>query len=369
MPAKDSGTLKAIIESQKDKLAMVLPKHLTPDRLMRVVLVAVSKSRELQECSIGSILQCVMTGAQLGLDCSGVLGSAYMVPFFNSKTNQKEAQFIPGYRGLIDLARRSGEIEDIYAHCVYRDDAFHLELGAKTELRHTPNLEVPRLDENIVGAYMVAYLKGSDRPHIEFVPRQDIDKVRASSKAGKFGPWKDWFAEMCRKTAVRRGIKYLPMSVELAEAAQLDDTQFDRTPVIAASTRNAGLESQLTSRPVSEGQILEPAEDAGEQLDAQQADDVPAEEPAPESPEQQVARQEVADALSQDWDAARRVLIDAGAKVTKSAVAAKGIDAWTKLHAPKANGDLLPVERRRELYDAITEGRFDFGTGAIVAAG
>src|SRR6185503_17866365 len=140
-------TLKNVVEMQRDKLAMVLPKHLSPERLMRVVLVAVSKSKDLQECSINSILQCVMTGAQLGLDCSGVLGSAYMVPFWNSKVQAYEAVFIPGYRGLVDLARRTGEIEDIYAHVVYQDDVFDYELGAEPRLIHKPSATGTRQDK------------------------------------------------------------------------------------------------------------------------------------------------------------------------------------------------------------------------------
>lgn len=268
--ATDTGTLKALMEAQAEKLRMVLPKHLSPDRLMRVVLVAVSKSELLQKCSISSILQCVMTSAQLGLDCSGVLGSAYMVPFWNKNLSCYEAQLIPGYRGLIDLARRSGEIEDINAHCVYSGDEFDLELGAEPKLRHKPDYNATRTDSDIVGAYMVAYLKGNTRPHIEFVPRSDIDKVRGASKAGQRGPWVDWFAEMCRKTAVKRGIKYLPMSVELAEAVTLDNDAIERTEVLSAQTnptRGAdAILNRITSRPVSEGQTLV-NEETGEVID------------------------------------------------------------------------------------------------------
>lgn len=267
--------LKSVVESQREKLAMVLPKHLTPERLMRVVLVAVSKSRDLQECSINSILQCVMTGAQLGLDCSGVLGSAYMVPFFNKNTGMKEAQFIPGYRGLIDLARRSGQIEDIVAHCVYKGDEFRLELGGDPKLIHVPDLSADRSDDNIIGAYMVARLKGNTFPHYEFVPRSDIEKVRKSSKASGRGPWVDWFAEMCRKTAIRRGIKYLPMSVELSSALELDDrANAIETHVVAAETgsRTQGVLNKITSRGTSEHQSFEPIPGAEQEVDRQQSD-------------------------------------------------------------------------------------------------
>lgn len=277
--ASDTSTLKGMLDASREKLQAVIPRHLNPDRLMRVALVAVSRSTLLQECTVSSILQCVMTGAQLGLDCSGVLGSAYMVPFWNGKAKVREAVFMPGFRGLIDLARRSGEIEDINAHCVYKDDEFDLELGAVPLLKHKPSFESERRDEDIVGAYMVAYLKGNSRPHIEFMPRQDIEKIRRGSKAAfdrdgnPTGPWRDWFPEMCRKSVVKRGIKYLPVSVELTEAISLDNTANDTieaTQVHSASTgagRTEKLLSKVTQRPVSEGQTFDPSPDAGGSID------------------------------------------------------------------------------------------------------
>jgi recombination protein RecT len=272
-PASDSGQLKSLLNASKDRLAEVLPKHLNPDRMMRVALAAIGKSELLQKCTIGSILQCVMTGGQLGLDCSGVLGSAYMVPFWNSKINSYEAVFIPGYRGLIDLARRSKEIDDISANVVYSGDVFEFELGATPRLKHVPNFTAERRDEDIVGAYMVAFLRGNERPHIEFMTRGDIEKTRASSK-GAFdkagnakGPWRDWFSEMCRKSVVRRGIKYLPMSVEVADALLADDAAETRTEVFSASTpeRTGNLAQKLSAPTIR----YEPSDEAAEAIDAE----------------------------------------------------------------------------------------------------
>ena len=277
-PASDSGQLKSLLNASKDRLADVLPKHLTADRMMRVALGAVGKSELLQKCTIGSILQCVMTGGQLGLDCSGVLGSAYMVPFWNSKINSYEAVFIPGYRGLIDLARRSKEIDDISANVVYSGDVFEFELGATPRLKHVPNFTAERRDEDIVGAYMVAFLRGNERPHIEFMTRADIEKTRNSSKAAfdkqghAKGPWRDWFSEMCRKSVVRRGIKYLPMSVEVADALLADDAAETRTEVFSASTgpeRTGNLAQKLSAPTIRYEPNYEPSDEAGEAIDAE----------------------------------------------------------------------------------------------------
>jgi recombinational DNA repair protein RecT len=195
---------------------------------------------------------------------------------------------------LIELARRSGQIADISAHVVYADDLLELEFGADPKLIHVPNFNSDRTDDRIVGAYMVARLKDTTMPHIEFVPRADIDKIRSASKGawtkdGKpIGPWRDHFAEMCRKTAVRRGVKYLPVSIELAEAIQHDDAGFERTQVFSASTgqpesRTESVLSKITSRPISENQTFEPAPEAvaqAEGVDAETGEVMPNAEPA-----------------------------------------------------------------------------------------
>lgn len=397
--AADTSTLKGMLDASRDKLAAVIPRHLNPEKLMRVAIVAVSRSELLQKCTVSSILKCVMTGGQLGLDCSGVLGSAYMVPFYNSKINAYEATFIPGYRGLIDLARRTGEIEDIYAHPVFKEDDFDLELGAEPRLVHKPNLKVTRRDADIVGVYMVAFLKGNKRPHVEFMPIDDVLKIRNGSKGylkdeyqngrktGRkipSGPWHEHFSEMVRKTVVRRGVKYLPMSVELSEAIQLDDAGNDETRVISASTGDRpALMGRLTQKPVSEGQTLEPTAEAiadaeasmvesnGDEGDAPPTDDG---KPEPDTSGDATRPPEdseiLAQALSQPWEDARRVLIDAA--VDKGGytqtVAVKIVDAHVAATlGQKGKESNVTLAQRTTLYHALCESRVQPG-GAILPA-
>ena len=223
--------LKDMLEKARPSLEMVLPKHLTPDRLLKVVLVAISRTPLLQQCTADSIVKSVMTSGQLGLDCSGVLGSAYLVPYWSSKQSAYEAQLVIGYRGLIDLARRSGEIETIEARLVYAEDRFEIEYGTSERIVHVPNFDVDQIDDprekngnTIRGAYMVARLKGCTLPQVEYMSRGQLDRVRDGSKAAfdkqgnLTGIWLNHFAEMCRKTVIRRGVKYLPVSVEFADA-------------------------------------------------------------------------------------------------------------------------------------------------------
>lgn len=216
-----ANNIRALIEHSKPKLAEVMPRHLTPERLTRVAIAAITRTPKLLECTPASLLQSVMQAAELGLEPGSALGEAYLVPFYDNKQKAMMCQLIPGYRGLIALARRSGQIEDIEAHVVREGDIFHMSKGIDQVLEHVPNF-----DGNEPAAlrlvYAMAWLKGSKRPHVEVMTRAEIDKIKAKSKAKDFGPWVDHYDEMARKTVVRRLVKYLPMSVEMARAHEIE---------------------------------------------------------------------------------------------------------------------------------------------------
>ena len=274
-PVGNKGGIQRLLESpaMMESIRTVLPRHLTPTRVVKMVLIAASRQPRLLECTGESICKAVITASELGLDCSGTLGSGYMVPYRNNKKNVYEAQFIPGYRGLIDLARRGGEVQDISAHVVYRQDEFEFELGTNPTLRHKPYIGADR-DEGkkaIIGAYMTAKLKDTPDLKIEFMTISQIEGIRKRSKAKDDGPWVTDYAEMCRKTVVRRGCKYLPLSVELEKALRVDDEQFvgsgvtdliDPPPVAPPPRR---LSERKTQTP--------PAQDAEEPPTEQQEDE------------------------------------------------------------------------------------------------
>lgn len=215
-------TFKQLFDKAKPSLAMVAPKHITPDRMIKVALVAISRTPKLMECSPESILKSFMQAGELGLDVGGALGHAYLVPFYNNQAKRMEAQFIVGYRGLIDLARRSGQIDSIEARVVYERDFFDCDYGLDPKLIHRPCMTGDR--GKIIAAYAVARIKGCDRPQLELMTIDEIQAIRARSKAGNSGPWVSDFSEMSRKTVVRRLCKYLPLSVEMAQALDVTDT-------------------------------------------------------------------------------------------------------------------------------------------------
>lgn len=209
------ANLRGLLEQSKGKLAEVMPRHLTADRLMRVALAACTRTPALLKCSQASILQSIMQAAQLGLEPGSALGEAYLVPY------RETCQLIVGYRGLISLARRSGQIASIEAHAVHAKDKFTCRYGLDSILEHEPDWsEDPGA---MVAVYAVARLKDG-AVQVEVMTKAQVDGIRKRSMASGSGPWVSDYEEMARKTVVRRLCKYLPLSIELADAIEREET-------------------------------------------------------------------------------------------------------------------------------------------------
>ena len=210
---------RGFLEKQKSQLAAALPKHVSPDRMIRLACTEFAKNPLLQKCTPVSVFGAIIQASQLGLEI-GVLGQAYLVPYRNTKNNTYEAQFIPGYKGLIGLARRSGEVTSIETNIVYANDRFDLKLGLDTSVEHVPTLDGDRGAPRLV--YGVAKFRDGGH-HFEWMTMGDVNKIRARSKASSNGPWVTDYEQMVRKTVIRRMANYLPMSIELQQAIQISD--------------------------------------------------------------------------------------------------------------------------------------------------
>lgn len=229
-----AGTVLALLSGQdtRTRLAEVATRHLTPEKLLRLVTSEIRRVPDLGKCSSQSLLLAVMNMARLGLEPGGALGHCYLVPF-RDKDRGLECQLIIGWRGLVALARRSGVIRRLEAHPVHANDLFVCEFGTDPKLIHTPALAGERGE--IVAAYAVAQLADGAK-QVEVMTRAEIDKVRASAKSRNSPAWSDWFSEMARKTVVRRLCKYLPLTAEAAdpmrEALEIDNEDFEEPVVI-----------------------------------------------------------------------------------------------------------------------------------------
>lgn len=223
VPAKDKpkGILTMLTGKEfKEQLAIAVPKAMNAERLVRIVLTECRKVPGLRQTTPDSFLGAVLQCAQLGLEPGSALGHCYLLPYWNSKEGVKNCQLIIGYRGMIDLARRSGQIVSICAYTVHEKDHFEWRLGLDPDIQHVPSPEADRGKMTYV--YAVAKLKGGG-VQFEVMSRAEVEKVRKQSKAGSSGPWVTHFDEMAKKTVIRRLFKYLPVSIEAARAVEVDE--------------------------------------------------------------------------------------------------------------------------------------------------
>lgn len=222
-------TFKHLFESDnfQRSLKQTLPRHLDPQKIIRVTLAAFQTTPKLLECTPESVVLSLLRAASMGLEPDGgPLGQGYLVPFWSSKNRRNECQFIPGYRGLVKLARNSGEVADVWAEVVYQADTFDYELGINPTLKHKRNDDVADAGP-LRFTYAVARFRDGERKFV-VMNRREIEGIKAKSqsrnRAGELvGPWVDNEPEMWKKTAVRRLCKLLPLSVDDQRNISVED--------------------------------------------------------------------------------------------------------------------------------------------------
>ena len=226
------GVLTSQLSSQFKAIQSLVPKHVTPERLCRIGLNAVSRNPQLMNCSPETIIGSIVNCASLGLE-PNLLGHAYIVPFKNNKTNRVEAQFQIGYKGALDLVRRTGAVSTITAHEVYEGDKFDYAYGLDEKLVHIPCGED---DENKITHFYACYKLKDGGSGFTVMSKQQMDKHRDKFTKSKdrngnvFGPWKDHYISMSIKTVILKLIKYMPISIEqqenqvIMEGLQRDNT-------------------------------------------------------------------------------------------------------------------------------------------------
>lgn len=262
---KPKEQIAHLLKTKQSEIAKMLPKHLNAERLLKVAQIAATTTPALAKCDVPSLVGAIGQCAQMGLEPNTVLGHAYLVPFNvkrkDADGNEKwvnSVQVIIGYKGLIDLARRSGQIISIAAHEVCQEDEFELVYGLDEKLNHTP-----AMGERgpVIGFYAIAKLKDGGHA-FEFMSRYQVDEImRSSQSKGKYGPWLDHHTEMGRKTVIRRLAKYLPLSIEFQTAVALDS--------MAEGGKDQGLDSidgDFSIIPNDDAERWEPSADEQEKI-------------------------------------------------------------------------------------------------------
>lgn len=235
-PAETSALaqVKALVETREADLLAVLPAHVSRERLLGVYLHALERNPTLLTCSPASLVRALMHAAETGLEPTGVLGLAYLVPRWNSKTRRMEAHFEIGYRGMLDLARASKEVAVVDAHNVFYGDTYRVTHGTTPAIVHRPTSK-ERTWDNLRGAYAFAKLTSGELL-VEEMSKEELevhrDRYAPRNKDGELtGPWTTDpdRLEMGRKTPIRRLAKRLPLNRRAERALQLADESYEDT--------------------------------------------------------------------------------------------------------------------------------------------
>lgn len=217
--AAQRPTLQRYIKKMEGEIARALPSVMTPERFSRIVFSALSANPKLQETTPQSFLGAMMTAAQLGLEPNTPLGQAYLIPY--RKNGVLECQFQLGYKGLIDLAYRSGDVSVIQAQVVCEKDVFEYELGLDPKLRHIP----ARQDRGDPVAFYGVFRLKDGGYGFEVMSVEDVRAhAKRYSKSYGSGPWQTNFEEMAKKTVLKRVLKYAPMKSDFLRAVVQDET-------------------------------------------------------------------------------------------------------------------------------------------------
>jgi len=227
VPNEKLKTITDSLEMRKGEIAKAAPRILDTKRLMRICLSSIQKNPLLLECTPASLVRCVMDAATFGLIPDGATNEAHLVPFMNRKKGGYEAQFMPGYSGIIKLALQSGYIDGVELHEVYQNDEFEYEYGLDQKLKHRPTEGNP----GDLRAFYCIVLLSTGHKTFEVMTVKKVEEHRdkfskSKTRGGEvYGPWADHFNAMALKTVLKRGLKYTPKSSELAGALKLDGMQ------------------------------------------------------------------------------------------------------------------------------------------------
>lgn len=261
-------TLADWFKEHSQKFMAVAPKEFDVNRMFFLYQQSISRNPKLAECTSTSLLAALMKCSELGLEPNSGLNHAHIIPFFNSKTNATEAQFIPGYKGLVKLAK---DIR-IDAVAVFEDEvksnAFTVQQGTDPKIVHTPLVICDRSPEKLVAVYAIAFFKDGSF-QFDWMTRNDVEAIKRRSKSAGSGPWQTDYIAMSLKSIIRRLCwrkLELDPSSKLAKALVEDDDEgagrFDLDPAKEVTPGTSRMQSMLNTAKNGNGRPKEEPKEA-----------------------------------------------------------------------------------------------------------
>ena len=372
------------LEKLMPAIKAVLPKHLPPDRFIKILRVASSQTPLIYDCEGSTINECIMVLAELGLDVSKARQHAALIPYRNKRKGIIELQVQVMYKGLIDIALRDGRIVSIEAHVVHKNDIFKCRFGSEPVLEHEPRWEGDPGDT--IAAYAVARLAGGTTQW-EVMTRAELDKVQKCSQDTRpDSAWKNWPDPMRCKSVIKRLCKYLPTSPALAQAIGLDNeeegvidtdyTLLDTTPLTAGrhdakkrqDSSAAADKAAAEARAKAQAEGLTPAQVGQAQVAARAAATSPPEAPqAPQEPSEPPATTKAPEQPPEQPEAPPKRKRGRPRKVQPEPTPEPEPESEPEQQAPEgAPAELTTKEMCDEIQDAIEEDQIPFQTVKVI---
>lgn len=209
--------ISSYLMNMKDRVAAVLPKHLTAERVLQMAATTIKNNPKIAQCTPASLLGAVMQSSILGFPPVEALGYCYFVPY------GRDVQFQIGYRGYRELVRRGGQTKMIYAEIVREGDVFDVELGLNRHLIHKPKLDIYQPIKYVYGVCLL--LNGG----FEFVVLtiQEIERLRmrnAMQKGAPSGAWATDYEAMAKAKTLKQLCKTLPLNIDIYSTVATDET-------------------------------------------------------------------------------------------------------------------------------------------------
>ena len=220
---KTDNSLKAYLAKYKGEIGKALPAQVGSERFARIVSTALIGNDYLARCTPESFIGCVLNSAQMGLEPNTPLGEAYLIPYRDKKSGTVRCTFQVGYKGLLKLARQSGQISMIKAQTVYENDDFSYQLGLDPDLRHVPAVG----DRGNPIAYYAFYKTKDGDFDFEVMYRDEVEKHRKAFSKAENSPWNDNFDSMAKKTVLKKVLKYAPLTTETFRSISQDGSSKD----------------------------------------------------------------------------------------------------------------------------------------------
>lgn len=232
-------TIPDMVKAMLPEIKKALPSVITPERFTRIALSAINNTPALTQCTPMSFLAALMNAAQLGLEPNTPLGQAYLIPYKNKGI--MECQFQIGYKGLIDLAYRNGQMQTIQAQAVYENDLFHYEYGLEPKLVHRPAFT----DKGELVYFYGVFRTVNGGYGMAVMSKADMDAYAKNySKAfdSSYSPWKTNYEEMAKKTVIKQALKYAPIKTDFQRALSTDESIKKEISVDMAEVQNEVVE-------------------------------------------------------------------------------------------------------------------------------